>query len=103
MAANINPLSKYLVPGLLASAALAAILAATAANLSGFEITGKTAPLAYPWRLTEPNAMAHLTASDFYFVQYIIAWIIIYLARREKPKYGNDLRMKSSASLRWIT
>jgi uncharacterized membrane protein YhdT len=87
-----NPTLRYVFPGILASLAFTAIIAATATNLTGFEIVGKTVPFAYPWRLTVPDATARLTAWGFYLVHNIIAWVIIYLAKREKPKYGNDLR-----------
>lgn len=87
-----SPILKYILPGILASIAFTAIIAITATNLTGFEIVGKTVPFAYPWRLTEPNAMARLTAWSFYLIHNIIAWVIIYLAQRGKPKYGNDLR-----------
>jgi len=92
METKINPITRYVIPGVLLSAVFTAIIATTAANLSGFEIVGKTVPFAYPWRLTEPNAMARLSAWGFYLTHNIIAWVIIFIAQRQKPKYGNDLR-----------
>jgi hypothetical protein len=102
MASNDHPLSKKVVPGLLACDALTVVITATAAIVSGFEIIGRTVPFAYPCRLTETHAMARPTAWGFYNVDNLIARII-YLARCEKPNYGNVLRMKSNASLCWIT
>jgi hypothetical protein len=92
METKINPITRYVLPGVLLSAVFTAIIAATAANLSGFEIVGKTVPFAYPWRLTEPDAMARLSAWGLYLTHNIIAWVIIFIAQRQKPKYGNDLR-----------
>jgi len=87
-----SPLLRYVFSGLLLSAIFTAIIAVTAANLTGFEIVGKSVPFAYPWRLTAPNALSRLTAWGLYLAHNIIAWVIIYLAQREKPKYGTDLR-----------
>jgi hypothetical protein len=87
-----NLILKYILPGALVSAALTAVIGLTAANLSGFQIVGHTVAFAYPWRLTEPNAAAHLTAWGGYLLHNLIAWAIIYFAQRQKPKFGNDLR-----------
>ena len=87
-----NLFLKYILPVALVSGALTAVIGLTAANLSGFQIVGHTVAFAYPWRLTEPNAMARLTAWGGYLLHNLIAWSIIYFAQREKPKYGNDLR-----------
>ncbi len=92
METKINPITRYVLPGVLLSAVFTSIIAATAANLSGFEIVGKTVPFAYPWRLTEPDAMARLSAWVLYLTHNIIAWVVIFIAQRQKPKYGNDLR-----------
>jgi len=87
-----NLFLKYILPGALVSGALTAVIGLTAANLSGFQIVGHTVAFAYPWRLTEPNAMARLTAWSGYLLHNIIAWAIIYFAQRQKPKFGNDLQ-----------
>ena len=89
---NINITNRYIFAGALVSAALTAVIGLTAANLSGFQIVGHTVAFAYPWRLTEPNALAHLTAWAGYLIHNILAWGIIYFAQRAKPKYSNDLR-----------
>lgn len=87
-----HPANRYIWMGALVSAALTAIIAITAASLSGFEIVAKTVPFAYPWRLVEPNAIAHLTAWSGYLLHNLLAWGIIFLAQRQRPKYSNDLR-----------
>ena len=93
MQANkINTTMQYIFVGALVAAALTAIIGLTAANLSGFQIVGPTVAFAYPWRLTEPNAAAHLTAWGGYLLHNILAWGIIYFAQREIPKFRPDLR-----------
>jgi len=87
-----NTTYKYIFTGVLISAALTAVIGLTAANLAGFQIVGPTVPFAYPWRLTEPNAAARLTAWAGYLLHNLIAWFIIYFAAREKPKFGSNLR-----------
>ena len=84
--------TKYIWIGIIVSVLLTAIIGLAARNLSGFQIVGKTIPFAYPWRLTEPNVMAHLTAWTGYLLHNILAWAVIFLAQRQKPKYGNNLR-----------
>ena len=87
-----NSSLKYIITGTLISLALTAVIGLTAANLSGFQIVGNTdIAFAYPWRLAEPNAAARLTAWTGYLLHNMIAWVIIFLAQREKPKFGNDL------------
>ena len=91
-AKRANPTNKYIIGGALISAALTAVIGLTAANLTGFQIVGHTVAFAYPWRLTEPNAAARLTAWAGYLLHNLFAWGIIYFAQHEKPKYGNNLR-----------
>lgn len=87
-----NPTIKYIWLGVLVSAVLTAVIGLTAANLTGFPIVGKTGiAFYYPWQLREPNTLARLTAWSGYLLHNIIAWVIIYLAQREKPKFGNKL------------
>ena len=83
---------QYILTGILAAIAFTAIIGLTAANLSGFQIVGRTVPFAYPWRLTEPNTAARLTAWAGYLLHNIIAWTIIFFAQREKPKFSANLR-----------
>jgi len=49
-------------------------------------------PFAYPWRLIEPSALSRLTAWGLYLVHNLTAWVIIFLAKRAKPKYAANLR-----------
>ena len=92
MQTAINPTAKLIVPGVALAAAFTAIIAATAARLTMFDIVGPTVPFAYPWRLAEPTSIARLTAWGGYLLHNIIAWAIIYRARREKPGYDTQLR-----------
>ena len=94
-----NPTAKLVVPGVALAAAFTTIIAATAANLTAFETVGPTVPFAYPWRLAEPTAIARLTAWAGYLLHNIIAWAIIYRARREKPAYGTELRWFNKAMI----
>jgi len=87
-----NATTQYLFIGILASVAFTAVIGLTAANLSSFQIVGRTVPFAYPWRLTEPSAVARLTAWAGYLLHNIIVWAIIFVAQREKPKFGVNLR-----------
>ena len=92
-ASKLNPVLNYILPGLLISLAFTAVIGLTAANLSGFPIVGKTGiAFYYPWQLREPNTAARLTAWAGYLLHNILAWVIIYLAQREKPKFGSNLR-----------
>ncbi len=91
-ARTVNTFLNYLLPGVLISAAFTVVIGLTAANLSGFQIVAHTGiAFYYPWQLREPNAMARLTAWAGYLLHNIIAWVIIYFAQREKPKFGNHL------------
>jgi len=96
---RINTSNPYIFIGVLVSTVLTAIIALTAANLSGFQIIGPTVPFAYPWRLTEPNAAARLTAWAGYLLHNLIAWAIIFFAQREKPKFADNLRWFNWAML----
>jgi uncharacterized membrane protein YhdT len=87
-----NSTLKYIWTGIFASAALTAIIAITAANLAHFQTVGVTVPFAYPYRLLERSDMARLTAWLGYILHNLLAWGIIWYARREKPKYSTDLR-----------
>jgi hypothetical protein len=89
---TLNPAIKYLLPGLLAAAALTTVIGLTSAGLAGFQVVGKTVPFAYPWRLSDPTAMARLTAWGLYAAHNLVAWTIIFLAKRERPRYQDALR-----------
>jgi uncharacterized membrane protein YhdT len=97
---KLNPVLNYILPGLLISLAFTAVIGLTAANLAGFQIVGKTGiAFYYPWQLQEPSAAARLTAWTGYLLHNIIAWIIIYFAQREKPKFGNNLQWFNGAMI----
>ncbi len=96
---RLNQSLKYLLPGIALSAAFTAIIGVTAANLAGFQIVGRTVPFAYPWRLTEPTAAARLTAWGLYLLHNILAWGVIYMAQRQKPKFSDSLQRFNIAML----
>lgn len=87
-----NSSITHLTYGIAAAAALTAIIAVTATHLTGFAIVGKTVPFAYPWRLTSPSTAARLTAWAGYVLHTLLAWFIIYRAKRQKPQYGGQMR-----------
>ena len=82
---------KLILGGVLISAALTAVIGFTAASLTRFEIVGHTVPFAYPWRLVERSDMARITAWLGYILHNLIVWGLIWYAKREKPKYTNNL------------
>ena len=96
---KINQALKYILPGAALSAALTVVIGVTAANLAGYQIVGKTLPFAYPWRLVEPSAAARLTSWGGYLLHNMLAWAVIYLARRNRPKFSSGLRWFNVAML----
>jgi hypothetical protein len=84
--------TRYLALGVGVSAALTAVVAAVATQLTGFEIVGKTVPFAYPWRLVAPTSAAQVTAWAGYLLHNVLVWFIIWRAQRERPKFGAQLR-----------
>jgi hypothetical protein len=88
----MNTTLKFVLPGAAISAALTAVIGTVASGLNSFEVVGHTVAFAYPWRLSEPDNMARLTAWAGYLIHNLFVWGIIYFAQREKPRYGNDLR-----------
>jgi uncharacterized membrane protein YhdT len=89
---KISTSLKYIFTSVLVAAAFTAVIGATAANLTRFQIVGPTVAFAYPWRLTQPNAIAGLSAWGGYLLHNLTVWAIIYLAQREHPKFSNNLR-----------
>lgn len=90
---KLNTVSKYILPGVLISAALTAVIWLTAANLSGFQIVGDTDILFYyPWQLREASVLARLTAWGGYLLHNLIVWAIIFFSQRQKPRFGNELQ-----------
>jgi hypothetical protein len=91
MQAKNNSL-KFILGGILTSAALTAIIGITALNLTHFQIVGPTVAFAYPWRLVTPTEVALVTAWLGYILHNLIVWGLIWYAKREKPKYTNGLQ-----------
>jgi hypothetical protein len=90
---------QLLLGGWVLAAALTAAIALTAAGLQRFEIVGPTVPFAYPWRLVDPTTLGRLTAWVGYALHNIGAWVIIYLSRRQQPRYAGHLRWYNWAML----
>ena len=88
---NKNNSVKIILGSVLISAALTAVIGFTAANLTRFTIVGHTVPFAYPWRLVEHSDMARITAWLGYILHNLTIWALIWYAKREKPKYTNNL------------
>ena len=82
---------KIIFGSVLISAALTAVIGFTAASLTRFEIVGHTVAFAYPWRLAEHSGMARITAWLGYILHNLSVWGLIWYAKREKPKYTNQL------------
>lgn len=95
---NTQP-RNLILAGVLISAAFTAVIALTAANLSRFEIVGHTTAFAYPWRLVDPTTLTRLAVWTGYLLHNIIAWVIIYLAKRENPKYKTGMQWFNWAML----
>ena len=87
------------INGTILSAILTAIIAVTAVRLTGFQIVGSTVAFAYPWRLVEPTVMSQLTAWVGYVLHNIFVWGIIYIVRKNKPKFRSELRWYNWALL----
>jgi hypothetical protein len=81
--------------------ALTAIIWLTAGNLaSRFDIVNeKYFAFYYPWQTRNPSTMAYISAWTGYALHNIAAWVIIYLARKEKPKYASNFRWFNWAML----
>ena len=92
-------ISSMVINGTVLSAILTAIIALTAVRLTGFEIVGITVPFAYPWRLVEPTVMSRLTAWAGYVLHNLFVWGIIFVVRRDKPKFRPEFRWYNWALL----
>lgn len=90
---------KTVFGGILAAAALTAVIALTAGNLARFEIVGPTVAFQYPWRLSSPTDAARVSAWLGYVLHNLIAWGIIYFSKRQQPKYSSQLRWFNWAML----
>ncbi len=89
---NANSSLPRLFPGLALAAAFTVLISVIAPGLAGFDIVGKTVPFAYPWRLITPTAAARLTAWAGYLLHNLLIWLIIFLARRQQPRYADGMR-----------
>ena len=87
-----NTTSIRYLSAISAAAALTAIIAVSASNLTHFEIVGKTVAFAYPWRLMTPTAAARLTAWTGYLLHTVLTWLIIYRAKQARPGYRGEMR-----------
>lgn len=85
--------------GVLIAAAFTVLIAATSANLARFQIVGHTVAFAYPWRLVEPTVVTRLVVWGGYLLHNLIAWVIIYKAKQENPKYKNGMQWFNWAML----
>jgi len=85
--------------GVAVSMALTGVVALTAGALGQFHIHGPTVPFAYPWRLTEPTFLSHLTAWVGYSLHNLGAWLILFWASRSKPGYSDGFRRHNWAML----
>ncbi|MFN2146017.1 MAG: hypothetical protein ACK2T7_11750 [Anaerolineales bacterium] len=90
-----------ILTGVLLSAAMTLIIWLTAGSLAArFDVVNeKFFTFYYPWQTREPTTMAYITAWVGYALHNILAWGIIYLARREKPKYQENFRWFNWAML----
>ncbi len=94
-----NRTRNTILTGTVIAAVVTSIIALTAARLSGFTIVGPTVPFAYPWRLVEPNILARITAWVGYALHNLFVWGVIYMARRERPRYQQGFRWQNWAML----
>ena len=87
-----NTNSNIILTGVLLAASITAVIAFTADRLAVFEIVGPTVPFAYPWRLVDPTTMARLSAWIGDALHNLFVWAVIFLARREQPKFQRQFR-----------
>ncbi len=90
-----------ILTGVLASVAMTLVIWLTAGSLATrFDVVNeKFFTFYYPWQTRQPTTMAYITAWVGYALHNILAWVIIYLARREKPKYQENFRWFNWAML----
>lgn len=74
--------------------ALTAVIWLTAGELqTRFDVVNeKYYSFFYPWQTRNPTTLAYLTAWLGYALHNIAAWIVIWAARRARPKYQNGFR-----------
>ena len=93
--------SNIVLTSLAAATALTLIIWLTAGNLAArFDVVNeKYFAFYYPWQTRNPSAMAYVTAWVGYALHNVLAWVVIYLARREQPKYKQEFRWFNWAML----
>ncbi|MBN2045714.1 MAG: hypothetical protein JW757_11880 [Anaerolineales bacterium] len=84
-----------------AAVAMTAIIWLTAGSLANrFDVVNeKFFNFYYPWQTRQPATMAYITAWVGYAVHNLLVWVVIYLARRETPKYKENFRWFNWAML----
>lgn len=87
--------------GVFTALALTLVIWLTAGSLaSRFDIVNeKYFTFYYPWQTRNPGTMAYITAWTGYALHNILAWAVIYLAKREQPKYQPGFRWFNWAML----
>ena len=90
---------RYIISGVIAAAVITGIIALTGVRLSSVEIIGPTVAFQYPWRLVEPNTISQITAWAGYVLHNLYVWIVLSLARNEKPRFSADFRWFNWAML----
>src|SRR5699024_6270564 len=53
----------------------------------------------YYWRLMEPSTAARITAWGGYLLHQVAIWALIFLAQRQRPKYGTRLHWFNWAAI----
>ncbi|MBT3316213.1 MAG: hypothetical protein HN390_16545 [Anaerolineae bacterium] len=81
--------------------ALTIVIWLTAGSLaSRFDVVNeKYFSFYYPWQTRNPTTMAYITVWVGYALHNISAWAVIYMAKKEKPKYQTGFRWFNWAML----
>lgn len=93
--------SPFLSSSVVAALAFTLVIWLTAGSLANrFDVVNqKFFAFYYPWQTWEPTTMAYITSWVGYALHNILAWVVIYLARKEKPKYQQNFRWFNWAML----
>jgi hypothetical protein len=86
--------TKIIMTSIFAAAAMTLVIWLTAGNLANrFDVVNqKFFAFYYPWQTWEPSAMAYITAWVGYALHNILVWVVIFLARKQSPKYQAGFR-----------
>ena len=81
--------------------ALTIVIWLTAGSLaSRFDVVNeKYFSFYYPWQTRNPTTMAYITVWVGYALHNISAWVVIYMAKKENPKYQTGFRWFNWAML----